>query len=220
MRFGEGETAFEATMRSMNEQLKTLLDKAKVEVAQSPHLGLSFKTRQAILREMGPVCPTGTLGPGLIRRARLDCAITKPALPIWEAHYDSKDPHRMIQLAEQYLAGGCSFDDLWGKADAFRGGLDTSDTPDKNVAYQVGRGSVCAAYVAGADELLQADQGIPLKELENPEDPDHWDCAYWIAGAQAGGMPWEDPFDKAKYGQFWYWYLNVAVPEAWASVPE
>lgn len=205
----------------MTKQLKKLIDRAKTEIVKSPILELSFKTRQEILRELGPIPKRGTLGPGLIRRALL-CSIVKPALPLWEAHCDTKDPHKMIELAEHYLAGRIGMKELRGPASSFRGGLDTSDVPEKDVAFLVGRGSVCAAYVASSDELLEPDEdaGFTRQDLEDPQDPDYWDCAFWIAGAQAGGMPWVKKFKKKKYGEFWVWYLDVAVPMAWASVPE
>jgi hypothetical protein len=43
----------------MTNQLKRLIGKAKLEIAKSPILGISFKTRQAILREMGPIPEEG-----------------------------------------------------------------------------------------------------------------------------------------------------------------
>jgi hypothetical protein len=204
----------------MTRQLEKLIDMAKAEVAKSPILGLSFKTRQGILRAMGPIPKEGTLGPGLIRRARLCCAIVKPALPLWEAHYDSKDPHKMIKLAERYLGGKGGRDELMEESTSFRGGLDTSDSPKKDVAFLVGRGSVRAAFVAAYDEVLEPDEdaGFTREDLEDPQDPDYWDCAFWIAGAQAGGMPWVNKFKKKNHGEFWRWYLDVAVPAAWASV--
>jgi hypothetical protein len=204
----------------MTDRDRHLIEMAKAEVGNDPIHGLSFKTRKGILREMGPVAARRTIGPGLIRRATLCCTMVKPALPLWEAHYPTKDPHRMIEMAEQYLAGKCTRDELRDSAYSFGGGLETSDSADKQPAYHVGRASVCAAFVAASDELLDVDQGLTLEEMENPEDPDQWDCAYWIAAAQAGGMPWEPGFDKLKYQAFWNWYLDVAVPAAWAAVPE
>ena len=56
-------------------------------------------------------------------------------------------------------------------AEGFRGGLDTSNTPDKQVAYLVGRASCCAAFVAASDELLEPDAGIDEAQLYEPEDP-------------------------------------------------
>jgi hypothetical protein len=128
----------------------------------------------------------------------------------------------MIRLAERYVSGKGGRDELIDESSSFRGGLDTSDSPEKDVAYLVGRGSVRAAFVAAYDEVLEPDEdaGFTRQDLEDPEDPDYWDCAFWIAGAQAGGMPWVKSFKKRKYGEFWLWYLDVAVPQAWASVPE
>ena len=91
-----------------------------------------------------------------------------------------------------------------------------SDTPDKQVAYLVGRASCCAAFVAASDELLEPDAGIDEAELFEPQDPDFWDCAFWVAAAEAGGMPWERGFDAERYRDFWNWYLDSGVPAAFA----
>lgn len=204
----------------MTQNLSDMLAKALEEVAADPVNGLSFATRKAILLELGPVASEATINAGLIRRTRLCVESVKRVLKIWDAHYPTKQPERMVELAEGYLQGSFSAKQVDKEALSFRGGLDSSDTPDKQPAYLVGRGAVCAALVATTDELLEPDEGISLEELMAPEDPDYWDCAYWVAAAEAGGMPWEKSFDRAKYGAFWEWYLGYAIPKAWSSVVE
>jgi Immunity protein Imm5 len=202
----------------MSQNLSDMLAKALEEVAADPVNGLSFATRKAILLELGPVASEATINAGLTRRTRLCVECVKRVLKIWDAHYPTKQPQRMVELAEGYLQGGFSAKQVDKEALSFRGGLDSSDTPDKQPAYLVGRGAVCAALVATTDELLEPDEGISLEELMAPEDPNYWDCAYWVAGAEAGGMPWEEAFDRAKYRAFWDWYLIDAIPRAWSAV--
>ena len=210
----------------MNQELQQMIGKAKGEVVKDPDHGLSFGTRKDVLRALGPVLleadgRVAVIGRGLIRRTRLCVAIVRPLLPLWDEYYaPNKDPQLMLELAEQYLLGKCSKEHLKNKAYAFGGGLMNSDAPETHLAFAAGRASVCAAYVAKNDEILQADEGMSEEDLLDPQDPDLWDCAFWAAAAAAGGMPWIDGFSKEKYGAFWNHYLDVEVPAAWASVPE
>jgi hypothetical protein len=206
----------------MTPELEEALRVAKAEVAADG--GLTFRTRRAMLLRMGPLLTDSDgrhtiIGPGLVRRAHLCISMVQRVLPLWEMHYPSKHPHRILEEARAYLDGRSSRKQLRDEASGFRGGLDTSDTPDKQVAFLVGRASVSAAFVAASDELLEPDEGATEEELMDPEDPDFWDCAYWVAGAEAGGMPWEAGFDAQRYRDFWNWYLDTAVAAAFATVP-
>lgn len=153
------------------------------------------------------------IGSGLIKRTRLCIEVVKRVLPRWESSYSTKAPHRMLDLAGKYIEHKLDREHLREEASEFRGALDTSDTPDKQLAYLVARSSVCAAYVAASDELLEPDEGISEEELRDPQDPDFWDCAYWAAAAAAGGMPWEPSFNPVRYRAFWNWYLDTALPK-------
>lgn len=165
----------------MTDGLLRELQAGKREVETSPIHELSFATRKRILLELGPQLKDEQgnytiFGPGLIRRARLCIMIVKRVLPIWDMHYPRKHPHRMIELAEEFLSGAQNRQFVKNEVLAFSGGLDTSDTPDKQPAYLVGRASVCAALVALYDEVLQPEEWISAEELANPQDPDFFDC--------------------------------------------
>jgi TPR repeat protein len=209
---------------AMPEELRDLIQKAKAEVAEDENHELSFGTRKALLRALGPVLMEAdgrsTIpGPGQIRRTHLCIAIVRPFLPLWDEYYaPNRDPKLMLVLAKRYLAGMCPKERLERKAYAFSGGLENSGPPEEDLAWLTGHASVCAAYVAIHDEILTADQGISEDDLLDPQDPDLWDCAFWTAAAAAGGMPWVEGFDKEKYAAFWNHYLDVAIPNAWVSV--
>jgi hypothetical protein len=66
--------------------------------------------------------------------------------------------------------------------------------------------------VAVSDELLYPDAGVTQEQLDDPEDPDLRDPAYWAAAAAGGGHPWMSGFRASDYQSFWHWYLDVAVP--------
>lgn len=209
----------------MTEELEKLVEAARSEVAADEMGGLSFGTRKALLRAFGavrlePKRRFAVLGPGLIRRARLCVSVVQPLTPFWDEFYQNKAPRLMLRLAEKYLDGQCTMEEVKKEASAFRGGLDNSDGPETQRAYITGRAAVCAAYVAVNDEFLEVDDYTTEDDLLDPQDSDLWDCAYWASAAAAGGMPWEQGFSKMKYKAFWEHYLNVDVPVAWASVRE
>ena len=156
---------------SMTRQLKKLIDKAKIEIAKSPILGLSFKTRQGILRELGPVPEEGTLGPGLIRRAHLCCEVVKPALPSWEAHYKSKDPRKMIRLAERYVSGkggrdaghNLKWNACFGEGCYLLGG---APEDERVAAFEPDNGEVCAGVIHHQRTMKS------LSLMKMPDSPD------------------------------------------------
>ena len=198
----------------MNKELQNLIEKGKAEVAQDQNHELSFKIRKEILRELGPVINPEDIGIGKFRRANICILAVKRVLKYWEEHYTERHPHRMIAYTEKYLSGENSRETLIAESEGFRGGLDCSDTPDKERAYLVGRASTSAAFVAVDDELLWPTAYTSEKELYDPQDHDVWDCVFWAAGAEAGGLPWMSGFDKLKYRAFWDWYLDVSIPNA------
>lgn len=81
------------------------------------------------------------------------------------------------------------------------------------------RVGVCSSNVVVWDELLVPDEeeGWGQEMLDEPEDPDFFDCAAWAAAAAAGDFPWTEQkqwFSPDKSRAFWSWYLDVAVPES------
>jgi hypothetical protein len=205
--------------------LKLSLDAARSEVLGHPKHELTFPTRKKLLLQLGPVLVDSRgkhtiIGPGLRRRAHLCIASVQKVLPFWEAVFSSKDPQRMLELSEGYLAGKYDREFVRDEASSFGGALDNRDAIAQQRAYLVGRASFGAACTATADELLEVEKGITQDDVFDPQDPDLWDCAFWASAAWAGGMPWVKEFDRERYRDFWLWYLDTAVPAAWSSVEE
>jgi hypothetical protein len=205
--------------------LQLSLDAARSEVLGHPKHEFSFATRKRLLLQLGPVLVDDRgkhtlIYPGLRRRARLCIASVQKVLPFWEAVFSSKDPQTMLDLSEGYLAGKADWAFVRKKAYSFGGGLENRDAIAQQRAWLVGRASICAAYTATADELLEVEKGITPDDVFDPQDPDLWDCAFWASAAWAGGMPWVKEFDRERYRDFWLWYLDTEVPAAWESVNE
>jgi hypothetical protein len=148
------------------------------------------------------------------RRTRLACAVVRLVLPIWESSYRTKYPRLMVVLAEGYLDGEVPRSVLMKRADSFAGVM---QNPGVGVEPLVGHAAVSAAMIAYLDETLQPGDGVSEEELYDPSDPDAYDCAYVAAGAYAGGMSWMDGFDADRNREFWSWYLDEAIPAAYAQ---
>src|SRR6187549_3017718 len=103
----------------MHPELAEALRAAKAEVAADG--GLSFRTRKGMLLQLGPLLTDcdgrhTSIGPGLIRRAHLCISMVERVLPLWEMHYPSKHPHRMLEEAQAYLDGRSSRQQLRDEA--------------------------------------------------------------------------------------------------------
>jgi hypothetical protein len=200
--------------------LGVAIERARREVANHPNHELSFRTRKQLLLEFGPTLRDedgrAAICPGLIRRARLCFDVVRRVLPIWEVEYNSVYPRLMLDVAEGYLTGDVSRAFLRKMANGFAGVM---SNPKVGAAALVGDAAVHAVMVAYLDETLEPGEGVTERELYEPEDPDAYDSPILAAGAYAGGMPWMDGFDRDRYREFWYWYLDEAAPRAYASVP-
>jgi hypothetical protein len=72
-------------------------------------------------------------------------------------------------------------------------------------------------HAIGSTWVPDEEEGWGQEMLDEPEDPDFFDCAAWAAAAAAGDFPWTEQkqwFSPDKSRAFWSWYLDSAVPEA------
>ena len=209
----------------MDDEVRNALTVAKAEIRDDANHELSFGTRKRLLKLLGSVeldvkKRHALVTHGLVRRTRLAVAAAEKVIHLWEAHWETRDPHRMLALASGYLAGAVTRDEVAKRACVFAGGLCNTTPPGKLPAFLAGGAANCAAYVAVEDEILVPEQGLSDGESMDPDDPDLYDCAYWAASAYAGATPREKDYDKNKALEFWTWYLDVAIPAAYDSVRE
>jgi hypothetical protein len=149
-----------------------------------------------------------------LRRTRLLELTARKVLPIWEEVVGTRDPHQLLHLANDYLAGRADLGTLDRRQSSFGGSLlDLGSLPEDK------RFAVCAGHAA-VDMALNAlmDDDMTLDDEED-EDQDCWDGPFNACGAWSGGHPWEAASDKGKRLEFWQWWLEVASPEAFASQP-
>jgi hypothetical protein len=200
----------------MIEATRNMVERCENELAQTGQL--SFATRKALLRTFGQVLRDHRnraveLGTGKRARARLAAAAARQVSAAWRRDFGTDDLDQLLSDVDGYLAGVVSRDDLRLEADELIGGL-FDDPQGKYEAYLAARAAAGAAMVAVRDEILEPDAGITQEQLDDPQDPDHWDPAFWAAGAAAGGHPWMKGFRAEAYVAFWRWYLAIAVPSA------
>lgn len=84
--------------------------------------------------------------------------------------------------------------------------------------------ALAAMTIARDDQLLvpRPEFGVTRAEVEDPEDPDRFDCAFWGAVAEAGDVPYgsgsDVEFSEQAAVDYWTWYLDVAVPQAMGAL--
>lgn len=199
----------------MNFELSEAVRKAKEAVTASQYHDLSTGDRKRVLRAFGPVQRDGywaILNPGHVRRTRLCISVVRRVLPIWEEEDDTQDAHHILDLADRYLRGDIAREVLRKDTQDLITGLETMYGPDIQRAWKVGRATAAAGLVALHDEILEPNDFVSEAELEEPQDPDHFDCALWAAAAESNGFWLHDEFDADRSLAFWTWYLDTAVP--------
>lgn len=204
----------------MNDELLALVEEAREEVVQSALHELSFRTRKKLLLALGPqkLDPRGygvELLPGKARRLQAALLVCKRVAHAWKRDYGTDAVENLLELIEGYSMGRVGLPEIDAPVDSLIGGL-LNGPQGKSSAYLAGQAVAATGIVALGDETLVPDEGVTQQELYAPEDPDLWDAAYWAAGSAAGGMPWEGSFSGQAYGEFWKWYVEDVIPEAWS----
>jgi hypothetical protein len=211
-------------------KLTDLLRVAGHEVARDPCGALTLARRQEIWTALGPVRRRGRRalrGPGLLRRFAVASQCVRQALPLWEGSRREDDmPQRLLQTAERYLARRVPFakakkliGEGWLHADNVSVELaDRNDLKGQSVTlvcYAASR----ALLVAVWDERFEP--GMPPfagEDTYGSGDPESMDVSYLVAAARSGGWPTQGDPGVKRRREFWRWYLEQAVSDAWNSV--
>lgn len=201
-----------------NDVIKAI-DACRADVESSPKFELSFPSRRRLLLALGPqkLDERGygiELIVGKRRRTHLALSVSQKVSSFWKRDFGTSAIDDLLLLVERYLGGEVSISDVERKTDSLQGGL-FNDPQGKDQAFLAGSAAAATGWVAVGDEVLSAAAGVSEEELDDPEDPDLWDPAFFAAGAWAGGMPWSPSFSSSAYREFWIWYLDQAVPQAW-----
>lgn len=153
--------------------------------------------------------------PGLKRRLRLFSLAARKVLPIWQNLMGIPEAEMMLNLTEEYLAGRLEYAALEKQGEGFAPCMDNVQAlpVSKRYAFCVGHATLIVAFTALTDEEFELD-GFEDNQV------DAWDGPYMACLAFAGDKPMGSPEYAAKWAEFWKWFLESAVPEAYASVPK
>jgi immunity protein Imm5 of predicted polymorphic toxin system len=200
--------------RALPPELQSALQFASDALRNDPSGALPLPYRRAIWAALGPPTPRG---PGHRRRVDLDVRTVQRVLPIWQsAHADDDRPLQMLQLAQSVLDGTVDADSATRTRDRFE--VEVQDLEDEDFAPgYVGDAAVHAVVTAEVDHQPDA---FPPQTRDEDLDADQWDTSYYAAAAASGtapGDPSDDNQSQERRRGFWRWYLEEAVPAAYAS---
>jgi hypothetical protein len=191
--------------------LRQRLDHARAVLAERDDGELPLPERRAIRERLGPFQPVdATAAPaGLRRRVRLGELAARRVLPFWYAERPGDaEPERLLELAGAVLEREADPEEARREAHRFLDRMQRmEDLGDAGAtAAEAARKVVFTALSGDVSDTGDEDS-------EEEIEPDDWDPTF-VAALAAAGYPDEDPVRRREY---WSWYLDEAVPEAWHS---
>ena len=207
--------------KQLPRDVQQLLDAARAQVLAHESNDLPRPTRIQLQLALGPHLkspnepPFAVLGVGLSRRTSLCVSVVEKVAPIWERTYpDVPAVEDMIRLARQRLREEITPDEALDGRSRLVGVLQNHiDEPEENQpGMAAGEAAAQAVFAAVYDENVESPQS-----LDDDLDATQWDCAFWGACAWSGAIPGQDGWNQEAYKEYWLWYLDEAIPEAWAS---
>ncbi len=202
-------------------EFPALAEAARAELMREPAGELSLFSRKQIWLAMGPLDAPEDDAPftkGHLRRGQLFIACVERVLPLWIAAYpEHKGPQIMLRIVRKVLDGNADLNLAKEGRETFRAELEewSDDEQNKFEPQYIGYGSVKLVTAALDDSIFTTD---PLPEGEKDWDNDPWGwytdfcCSLPFKGNSAQ--------EVARLREYWLWYIDQAVPEAYASVPE
>lgn len=158
-------------------QVDLELAACRAEVGAELDHQLSLRSRKRLLRSLESAF-LSERAQAQRCRARIAIAVATRALPYWERHTHATHAQRMIYGAQGVLDGTMNRAALEQDAYEFFGGLQSSFPSEELEAMYAGLAAVKAAQVAVRDEYLYPRNGESFDEVDDPDDPDLFDCAF------------------------------------------
>jgi Immunity protein Imm5 len=193
--------------------LERRIEEARAVLDDQPDGSLPLPQRRRIREAFGPWRPTDRREPppGLRRRVELARLAAEHVLPIWHAEApDNHGPERMLELARQRLEREVSEDEAEELSDRFHAEAERLASRKEISQRALAAGDAARVVVPEVDI---GDYDEPPDADDEDLDPDNWEAAY-VASVAAAGYPDDDPEARRA---FWRWYLDEAVPAAWAA---
>lgn len=199
--------------------LMTNISNAKDSIRNDPQNRLALAMRQRIWKAMGP---DTRLGVGHKRRTRLAILCTQKVLALWHNKFAENDgPDIMLSIAEKFIEQQIDKKEATKIHDNFL--TEVANMPKKYDGHldfrpsMVGDAAVSALTTALVDcEFKQISDDID--DFDN--DPETWECSVLASMAYANDQPALGLFEADKMYEFWNWYLDEAVPQAYQAYPD
>lgn len=192
---------------------------ALVALDASPDGELILPERRRLREVMGPWTPPDQPGgpdAGLLRRAALQVACARRALPAWERLRPAdRRPRELIDAIIPALYGEHEEAEIDAAATALEQDVDplgarADDGPEVMAAFCAGEAAV-VLWAHAWDGDLDPDLDPP-DTLDRDLDPD----VLLVEFLAAAALAFDDEEGKRT---FWRWYVTEAFPAAYASVP-
>jgi Immunity protein Imm5 len=191
---------------------------AREAIRTSPHGELPLANRRRLRAAFGPWTVGGAhrYSAGWRRRVRLAQLCAERALEHWRRDSPDDDrPQAMLRLADRVMAGEVTPAAAAQEAKASLAELnEEQDQQDKRATWAW----FAAIGVAAAAGAADYGDSLPPDTTDKDLDPDALEPAYAASIAEAlhPGTPGADDVRRRAY---WQWYVDEAVPAAYASVP-
>ena len=215
----------ERTEMPVSQELADAIATAQVSLSQNADGALLPYARNRVLAAMGPRQEAedgGPTGLGWRRRTWLGFLTIRHLLPVWRLAYPADTgPERMLSLAERVLQGRADRQAAGAESNGYWDGLansgeewgDDQAPPVEPIAV----GMAAARVVQTARLDYDLTPGDP-SETDQDRDPFTWDESYLGSIAYAGGGTWQTKSSPARRREYWQWWLNQAVPEAYQAI--
>ena len=202
------------------QQLAEKITVASEALNENPQGELLLHFRRRIWDALGPRLrddENRPLGAGWRRRTRLAILCVQHSLPLWQSDFPKDDrPEQMLATAEKLLKSEQSSEDALKQQNTFFAEL--GDVPDEQLPSAcTGYASVQAVTVAAVDQDENNDE---LDETDQDLDAYIWDSSYYASMAAANGDSSVPDSSISRRRDFWRWWLDQAVPQAYLSMPE
>jgi hypothetical protein len=192
--------------------VRAAMDAALAALDAAPDGWLGLPERRRLRAAYGPWTAPGVPGgpdAGLLRRAALQAAAARRALPVWEAAIPGDDrPRRLIDLVADALAGRGPEAEVNALAEDLRSTVRPMGADERlERAFFAGSAAIAHSYEAW-DGDVEEDDPADLRDTDLDEPLTE---AY---AAHAVGFG-----DPDAHRTFWRWYVGEAFPAAYRAAP-
>jgi hypothetical protein len=202
---------------SLPNKIRAALGDASISVQQDPEHDLAPRFRwnlQNLIFEARNKEPRSDKA-GHKAWLRVEITTVRHVLPLWQQKHPHDDtPQKLLREAETFLSDSLEV----GKAELMAFSF-PEDTGTRNPVDQVLSGAIATlvfAILASArpESFVSSkrDMGRSNRQLEFPHD---WDASLCACVAYTGDASLLAEASRAKRLEFWQWWLDVAIPQAY-----